>query len=55
MYGSSDEDHNNNNGGYEGYNCTRTSVYQRTADALAGHAGWKGYLGLKITQNNYNE
>ena len=37
--GSSDESHNKNNGGYEGYNCTRTSVYQRTGGALAGHAG----------------
>ncbi len=42
--GSSDEDHNIDNGGYEGVNCTRTSVYQRTGDALAGHAGWKGYF-----------
>jgi predicted chitinase len=42
--GSSDEKHNIDNGGYEGKNCTRTSVYQRTGGALAGHAGWKGYF-----------
>ncbi|WP_062055733.1 CHAP domain-containing protein [Aquimarina longa] len=41
--GSSDEEHNIDNGGYEGKNCTRTSVYQRIGGALAGHAGWKGY------------
>ncbi|KAA1244032.1 CHAP domain-containing protein [Aquimarina sp. RZ0] len=43
MGGSSDENHNRNNEGYEGYNCTRTSVYQRTGRALASHGGWIGY------------
>ena len=42
--GSSDEDFNNNNGGYEGQNSTRTSVYSRTGGALASHSGWKGYF-----------
>jgi len=42
--GSSDESFNNNNGGYEGKNCTRTSVYKKTGGALANHAGWKGYF-----------
>ncbi|WP_407269026.1 CHAP domain-containing protein [Tenacibaculum maritimum] len=42
--GSSDEQHNIDNGGYEGKNCTRTSVYQRKGGALAGHSGWKGYF-----------
>ncbi|WP_289045323.1 CHAP domain-containing protein [uncultured Olleya sp.] len=41
--GSADENHNRNNGGYEGYNCTRTSVYQKTGGALLSHGGWKGY------------
>ncbi len=42
--GSSDENFNENNGGYIGHNCSRTSVYQRTGGALAGHKGWKGYF-----------
>jgi predicted chitinase len=42
--GSSDETHNINNGGYEGKNCTRTSIYQKDGKALAGHTGWKGYF-----------
>ncbi|WP_188112304.1 CHAP domain-containing protein [Aquimarina sp. RZ0] len=42
--GSSDESHNRNNGGYEGKNCTRTSVYQKNGKALANHTGWKGYF-----------
>ncbi|WP_155854952.1 hypothetical protein [Cellulophaga baltica] len=44
MNGSSDENYNNENEGYEGYNCTRTSVYQKNGGALASHAGWKGYF-----------
>ncbi|WP_438711321.1 CHAP domain-containing protein [Aquimarina muelleri] len=42
--GSSNEAFSNDNGGYEGKNCTRTSVYERTGGALASHAGWKGYF-----------
>ncbi len=41
--GSSNEKHNRDNGGYEGKNCTRTSIYQKTGGALATHTGWKGY------------
>ncbi|WP_062059873.1 hypothetical protein [Aquimarina longa] len=36
--------YNINNGGYEGKNCTRTSIYQKDGKALAGHTGWKGYF-----------
>ncbi len=49
--GSSDESFNNNNGGYEGKNCTRTSVYSRTGGALASHSGWKGYFRPKNFAN----
>jgi len=41
--GSSDEKHNRDNGGYEGKNCTHTSIYQKTGGALSNHNGWKGY------------
>ncbi len=42
--GSADKTFNANNGGYEGKNSTRTSVYKRNGGALSGHGGWKGYF-----------
>ncbi len=40
---SESEKYNRNNGGYEGYHCTRTSIYERKGSALSTHSGWIGY------------
>ncbi len=42
--GSSDETFHRNSGGHKQKNCSRTSYYQRTGRALAGHDGWRGYF-----------
>ena len=50
--GSADERTNNNNGGHSGKGRSRTAIYRRTGQALASHAGWKGYFRPKNYTKN---